>query len=162
MFAKMALPILGGAPAVWNTCMVFFQFALFAGYLYAHRTVRRLGARRQAMLHLLIMAAAIIVLPVAVSAAWIPPAIENPSLWLLGRMAISVGPPFFVVAASAPLLQRWFASTGHPDGRDPYFMYSASNLGSMVALLAYPLVIEPQLRLRTQSLVWSCGYGLLM
>jgi hypothetical protein len=162
MFAKMVLPILGGAPAVWNTCMVFFQAALFAGYLYAHLSVRWLGARRQAAVHLVIMAAALGVLPVAVSSLWTPPAVENPSLWLLGRMLLSVGPPFFVVAASAPLLQRWFASTSHPDARDPYFLYSASNLGSIFALLAYPLGVEPWLRLRTQSSAWSYGYGALI
>src|SRR5262249_37662732 len=151
MFARMILPLLGGAPSVWNTCVLFFQVALFAGYLYAHLAVRTLGARRQARWHLLLMLAPLALLPVAVSPNWIPPAVDHPSGWLWGRMLISVGPPFFVLAASAPLLQRWFASTGHRDAGDPYFLYAASNVGSIAALVSYPLIVEPWLRVRTQS-----------
>jgi SAM-dependent methyltransferase len=162
MFAKMILPVLGGAPAVWNTCVLFFQTALFAGYLYAHLTARWLGARRQAAMHLVLMLIPLALLPVAVSPLWAPPSIDNPAPWLLARMLISVGPPFFVVAASAPLLQRWFASTDHRDAGDPYFLYAASNVGSILALVSYPLLVEPWFRLRTQSVAWSFGYGALI
>jgi SAM-dependent methyltransferase len=162
MFAKMILPVLGGAPAVWNTCVLFFQTALFAGYLYAHLTVRWLGARRQAAMHLVLMLIPLALLPVAVSPLWTPPSIDNPAPWLLARMLLSVGPPFFVVAASAPLLQRWFASTSHRDAGDPYFLYAASNVGSILALVAYPLLVEPWFRLRGQSVAWSFGYGALI
>ncbi|HEV3217732.1 MAG TPA: fused MFS/spermidine synthase [Vicinamibacterales bacterium] len=162
MFAKMILPVLGGAPAVWNTCVLFFQTALFAGYLYAHLTVRWLGARRQATLHVVLMLIPLALLPVAVSPLWTPPSIDNPAPWLLGRMLLTVGPPFFVVAASAPLLQRWFASSSHRNARDPYFLYAASNVGSILALVAYPVAVEPLFRLRMQSVAWSFGYGALI
>ena len=161
MFAKMALPLLGGTPNVWNTCMVFYQAALLGGYLYAHFSTRLLGARRQAGLHLLILALPWLVLPIGVAHGWAPQADANPVPWLLMLMTLSVGLPFFVVSASAPMLQAWFSQTGHPSAKDPYFLYAASNLGSMIALVGYPLVLEPQLTLRGQSLGWMIGYGLL-
>jgi hypothetical protein len=162
MFARMVLPVLGGTPAVWTTCMVFFQSALFAGYAYAHLGVRRLGVRRQAAMHLVLMTAALCAQPILVSPSWTPPAVENPSFWLLGRMAMSVGLPFFVIASTAPILQRWFASTRHAHADDPYFLYAASNAGSLAALLAYPLIVEPSLRLHVQSVAWSTGYVALV
>jgi hypothetical protein len=162
MFAKMVLPLLGGSPAVWNTCMVFYQGSLLAGYLYAHFSTRWLGVRRQAGLHLLILCLPWLVLPVAMATAWTPPAETNPIPWLLMLLTVSVGLPFFVVSASAPMLQAWFANTGHPAAKDPYFLYAASNLGSMLALLGYPIIVEPSLSLGGQSVVWTTGYGLLM
>jgi len=159
MFAKMVLPRLGGTPAVWNTCMVFYQANLLAGYLYAHLATRWLGTRRQAAVHLGLLCLPWLVLPIGLSAHWNPPAGENPIPWLLLLMTVSVGLPFFVVSASAPMLQAWFADTGHPSGRDPYFLYAASNLGSMVALLGYPFLVEPYLPLAGQAWWWAAGYA---
>ena len=161
MFAKMVLPRLGGTPAVWNTCMVFYQAVLLAGYLYAHFSTKWLGSRRQALLHLAILALPLLVLPIALGDAQIPIGGQNPTAWLLAILAASVGLPFFAVSASAPMLQKWFADTGHPAGKDPYFLYAASNLGSMLALLGYPTIIEPMLPLAGQSRVWQFGYLLL-
>ncbi len=165
MFAKMVLPKLGGTPMVWNTCMVFYQAALLGGYLYAHLATKWLGTRRQAALHLAILCLPWLVLPIGVAASWTPPGnapIPWLMIWLMTLMVASVGLPFFVVSASAPMLQAWFADTGHPAGKDPYFLYAASNLGSMAALIAYPLWVEPRLRLAEQSLWWMAGYGVLM
>lgn len=162
MFARMVLPLLGGTPAVWNTCMVFFQAALLAGYLYAHLSTRWLGVRRQAMLHCVILFVPLIVLPFAVPEGWTPPADANPIGWLLLLLTVSIGLPFFVVSSSAPLLQKWFSTTTHHTARDPYYLYAASNLGSMLALLSYPIMVEPMLRLGQQSLFWSGGYLLLI
>ncbi|MCI0461432.1 MAG: fused MFS/spermidine synthase [Gemmataceae bacterium] len=161
MVARMILPLLGGTPAVWNTCMVFFQAALLAGYSYAHAAPAWLGLRRQLVLHLALLLMPLAVLPIAVSSEWAPPGDANPIPWLLALLTVSVGLPFFVVATSAPLLQKWFAGTGHPSAKDPYFLYGASNLGSMLALIAYPLLVEPSLRLADQSLLWQAGYIVL-
>ncbi|MFN4259991.1 MAG: spermidine synthase [Gemmataceae bacterium] len=164
MVAKMILPLLGGTPSVWNTCMVFFQATLLAGYLYAHGTTTWFGVRRQAVLHIVILLLPLVVLPVAISTNAIAmlPTESNPIAWVLLVLTLSVGLPFFVVSTSAPLLQKWFAGTGHPAGRDPYFLYSASNLGSMLALLSYPLLLEPSFGLERQSWLWTAGYGVLV
>ena len=166
MVGKMILPLLGGTPAVWNTCMVFFQAALLAGYAYAHATTRWLGVRRQAALHLAVMALPLLALPLGVDARFVRGGEENPVLGVLLLLSVSVGLPFLVVSATAPLLQQWFTGTGHPAARDPYFLYAASNLGSMLALLGYPLLIEPRLQLRgaswlAQTRLWALGYGVL-
>ncbi|MBI4355428.1 MAG: fused MFS/spermidine synthase [Candidatus Omnitrophica bacterium] len=162
MFAKMALPLLGGTPAVWNTCVVFFQAALLAGYGYAHATTAGLGLRRQSRLHLVLVLIPLAFLPLRVPAGWAPPVQTNPIPWLLGLMTLTVGVPFFVVSSSAPMLQRWFTGTGHPASGDPYFLYAASNLGSLSALLAYPVLVEPYLRLADQSRLWAAGYSCLI
>jgi tetratricopeptide (TPR) repeat protein len=167
MFAKMALPLLGGAPAVWNACLVFYQAALLAGYLYAHLTLKWLGPRRQAVLHLLLLCLAWIALPIRAAEGLLPPATTFPAPWLWMLLAVSLGLPFFTVSASAPMLQAWFARIGirGPSpfaARDPYFLYAASNLGSLSALLAYPLVIEATATLARQGFYWAIGYGLLM
>jgi SAM-dependent methyltransferase len=161
MFAKMVLPRLGGTPAVWNTCMVFYQAALLAGYVYAHWSVRWLGARRQAAFHLLLLALPWLVLPIMIRPDGASPPVAHPIPGLLMLLTLSVGLPFFVVSASAPMLQAWFSQTAHPSAKDPYFLYSASNLGSMLALLGYPLAIEPLLPLAAQSRLWMVGYGWL-
>lgn len=161
MFAKMALPLLGGSPSVWNTSLVFFQVALLGGYLYAHFVVQRLGVRRAALVHAGLVLAPLLVLPVAVPAGWTPPAEGNPVPWLLALLGVSVGLPFFVLSTTSPLLQAWFARTGHRQAADPYFLYAASNAGSMLALIAYPLLIEPRLRLTEQREWWAAGYLLL-
>jgi hypothetical protein len=160
MVGKMILPLLGGTPAVWNTCMVFYQAVLLAGYAYAHFSTTWLGARKQAVLHLLLLATPFLFLPLTVSPDLIKGG-ENPILGLLLLLSMTVGVPMFVVSASAPLLQKWFANTSHPSAKDPYFLYGASNLGSMLALLAYPTVVEPFLRLKEQSIDWTAGYGVL-
>jgi len=162
MFGKMALPLLGGSPAVWNTCMVFYQGALLAGYLYAHLAPKWLGVRRQAAFHLGLLLLILFTLPIGIFQGWTPPPTANPVTWLLLLLLLSVGLPFFVVSSTAPLLQKWFAHTGHASSHDPYFLYGASNLGSLLALVAYPTIIEPYLRLHHQSWGWAGGYVLLL
>ncbi len=164
MIAKMILPLLGGSPAVWNTCMVFFQAMLLGGYAYAHSTTLCLGIRRHAVLHLGLLVVPLLILPFAITADAVrslSPDV-NPTGWLLVLLLTSVGLPFFVVSTTAPLLQVWFAETGHPSANDPYFLYGASNLGSLIALLSYPILMEPNLRLAQQSLAWAVGYGTLV
>ena len=152
MVAKMVLPLLGGSPSVWDTCMVFFQAALLAGYAYAHATTTWLGVRRQAMVHAGLSLVPLFMLPFGISAEQGAACLRGESNRLAARTFVgSVGLPFFIVSTSAPLLQRWFASTGHPAAPDPYFLYGASNLGSLLALLAYPLLIEPLVRLTRQK-----------
>ena len=162
MFAKFVLPLFGSTPAVWNTSMLFFQTALLAGYLYAHESTRRLGVRRQTVLHLGVLLLGLLVLPVGVPENWIPAADGSPVPWLLGLLAVAVGLPFFVVSTTAPLLQRWLTATDHPAAADPYFLYRASNLGSVLGLLGYPLLVEPSMRLAEQGRLWSAGYALLV
>jgi len=162
MFAKFILPLFGSTPAVWNASMLFFQTTLLAGYLYAHESTRRLGVRRQAALHVGVLLVPLLVLPIGVPADWFPPTESNPVPALLGLLAVAVGLPFFVVATTAPLLQRWLAATSHPAAADPYFLYRASNLGSVLGLLAYPLAMEPSLGLASQGRLWSAGYGVLV
>jgi hypothetical protein len=162
MIAKMILPLLGGTPAVWNTCMMFFQVILLAGYGYAHISGTRAGISRQIAIHLTILLVACIVLPIAIPRQWAPSAETNPIGGMLLLLLISVGPPFFVLSATAPLLQQWFSRTGHPSAGDPYFLYSASNLGSMLALISYPTWIEPHFRLAGQTLSWSLGYVVIL
>jgi spermidine synthase len=167
MVGKMILPLLGGTPAVWNTCMVFFQAALLGGYAYAHASTRWLGSRRQAALHLAVMALPLVALPLGLQTWAMGGGERHPVVDVLVLLSLSVGLPFLVVGATAPLLQRWFTGTGHPAARDPYFLYAASNLGSMLALVAYPVLIEPRLRLRgegwlSQTWLWTLGYALLV
>jgi len=167
MIAKMILPLLGGTPAVWNTCMVFFQAALLAGYAYAHAMTTWLGTRRQVLLHTVLIFLPLVVLPIGLVSGWVPPDNSNPIPWLLGLLTVSIGLPFFVLSSSAPLLQKWFANTDHPSAKDPYFLYAASNLGSMLALLSYPTLVEPWLPLKalhwfSQSYLWAFGYVLLV
>jgi hypothetical protein len=146
IIGKMITPLLGGTPAVWNTCMVFFQAVLLAGYAYAHSTTTWLGTRKQALMHLAILVIPFGFFPLAVNEELIQGHLDNPIPPLLLLLVTSVGVPFFVVSTSAPLLQKWFSSTTHPEARDPYFLYGASNLGSMIALLSYPSILEPYLR----------------
>src|SRR5258708_2550773 len=161
MFAKMVLPRLGGAPAVWSVAMVFFQTALLAGYCYAHVLGRLLSPRRAALLHLLLIGATAMTLPIGIAAGWGAPPSSGIALWLFGLFAVSIGLPFFTLSASAPLLQSWFAASGHPQARNPYVLYAASNLGSFAALFAYPVIIEPWLTLGMQTRVWSAGFAML-
>ncbi len=158
MFAKMALPALGGTPAVWAVSMCFFQFTLLAGYCYAHILNRRFQAKTAAAVHLTVLALTAVALPIGLPASLSEPPAGDAYAWLIGVLALGVGLPFFAVSATAPLLQAWFASTGHKDADNPYFLYRASNMGSLIALLAYPFVVERMLGLKLQSSVWSAGF----
>ena len=155
MFAKLLLPRFGGSPAVWTTCMLFFQSALLAGYAYSHSVVRLRKSWQQAAVHLAVMALPMLTLPIAVSATM--SAAGNPIASVLRLSTVAVGAPFFALATSAPLLQRWFAATNRRTPVDPYFLYAASNIGSFASLVLYPTVIEPALALSTQTRVWSVG-----
>jgi hypothetical protein len=162
LFARIVLPVLGGSPSVWNTCMVFFQAALLAGYAYAHGIASRLSWRNQAMLHACVLLLPLLVLPFGMPGGWSPPTGANPIPWLLALLTITVGLPFFAVATTSPLLQRWFSATGSTAGRDPYFLYATSNVGSMLALLSYPFLLEPTLTLESQRWLWAGGYVVLI
>lgn len=162
MFAKMILPVFGGSPAVWNTSMVFFQSALFLGYVYSHYV-----SNRQAAQSLVIHSAAILfpllVLPISIgSFTNLSTLVNHPAAAVLMIAAKSIGLPFLMVATSAPLLQRWFSQTVHQDASDPYFLYAASNGGSLIGLALYPCVIEPEFGIRQQSIFWSVGYVIFL
>ncbi len=161
MFAKMVVPQLGGSPSVWAVAMCFFQAVLLLGYCYAHTLTRFFGARLAVAIHLVVCASAFAFLPIGLAPGWDTPPGEYTQIWLLGLFAVSVGWPFFAVSANAPLLQAWFARTGHPHARDPYFLYGASNIGSMAALLSYPVVIEPLIGLADQATTWATGFAIL-
>lgn len=161
IFAKMILPKLGGAPSVWAVSMVFFQAILLAGYAYAHALNRWCPKRHAPLAHLGLMAAAALALPFGLPAFADEPPAGDAYLWLIGVLTVGVGLPFFAVSANAPLLQSWFARSGHPQAADPYFLYGASNLGSLIALLGYPILVEPTLRLSGQASVWTSGFLVL-
>jgi hypothetical protein len=154
------LPLLGGSPTVWVVSLAFFQTALLAGYAYAHLTARWLAPRWQALLHLALMLAAGLTLPITFPTIPIAPG-DNPRLWLVMALLRSVGPAFVVIAGTAPMAQRWFATSRRSGARDPYFLYAASNAGSFVALLAFPFVLEPLIRLSDQERLWSLGFMVL-
>ena len=162
MFTKLVLPRLGGAPAVWSVAMVFFQAALLAGYGYAHLLTRYAPGRRSVMIHVGLLVIACFWLPLSIASGWNRPDNTNEAIWLLGLFAVSIGPPFFALAANAPLLQAWFARTDHPAANDPYFLYAASNIGSFLALLSYPILIEPFIPLSTQTWLWAAGFIILI
>ena len=160
LFAKLLLPLLGGAPSVWNASVAFFQAALLAGYAYAHLLQRLPGLRAQASVHGAALLAAAVVLPLKAHQPFGPPSSEHPALWLVGVLVVSIGAPVAVLSATAPLLQAWHARVyGGEGARDPYTLYVASNLGSLIALLAYPLAVEPRFTLSGQALMWSAAYG---
>ncbi len=141
MFAKLLLPQFGGSPAVWTTCMLFFQSALLAGYAYSHWVVKLRTSWQQAAVHLVVIALPMLTLPIAVATS-VSSAAE-PIASVLRLSTLSVGAPFFALATSAPLLQRWFASSHRRGSVDPYFLYAASNVGSFASLVLYPTLIEP-------------------
>jgi SAM-dependent methyltransferase len=158
MVARMALPRLGGAPNVWNSAMLVYQALLLGGYFYAH-LLGRFTLRRQAAIHLGLLILAALSLPIGL-AKLAPPAPGSEAIWVPWLFAASIGPVFLLVSAQAPLMQRWFAA--HPGSGEPWALYAASNLGSFAGLISYPLLVEPLLPLRWQSLGWSLGYGLLV
>jgi hypothetical protein len=169
MVGKMILPLLGGTPAVWNTCMVFFQALLLLGYYYAHKNTTLLPTRRQVAVHtaVLLVAAGVLAIgaalswnhsPVPIAKSLAPQGSDLPFFGILLLLAVAIGLPFFTVSTTAPLLQKWFSETGHPSAKDPYFLYAASNFGSLLALVGYPFVVEPHLRLVEQAWVWAAGF----
>lgn len=157
LFAKLVLPLYGGSSAVWTTAALFFQITLLAGYAYAH-VASRMQLRAQFAMHAALIACALAALPVGVSS--FSAGAEAPVLSLLAVLAASLGLPVFTLSATAPLLQQWFSRSGHAHAADPYFLYSASNAGSLLALVGYPLVLEPLLGLRQQTLAWSAACAL--
>ncbi|HET7697971.1 MAG TPA: fused MFS/spermidine synthase [Vicinamibacterales bacterium] len=160
MIARMVLPLLGGAAAVWTTCLVFFQAVLLCGYGYAHGATTLLGPRRHAVLHIGVVLLPLLFLPVGLGAST-PPATDNPAGWLLLTLLTSIGLPFFALSTSAAVLQKWYSVTDDHRSSDPYFLYAASNLGSFAALIAYPLLVERTLRLQQQAQLWTVGYAML-
>jgi predicted O-methyltransferase YrrM len=158
MVGRLVLPYLGGTPAVWNTSLAFFQVALLVGYAYAHGLQRVRSIRGQALIHGAVLIAAAAVLPLRLSHALGQPGAMAPALWLVGVLALTIGPPFAALSATAPLVQAWYARS-RGGAANPYVLYAASNLGSLLALLAYPVIVEPTLRLATQTLGWSLGYA---
>jgi hypothetical protein len=160
MMAKMILPWFGGTAAVWITCMLFFQCALLLGYLYAHLLVQRLGARAQALVHLLLAAGGLLLLPVGPDPSWKPLGPEDPILRILGLLEVSIGLPYLVLSATSPLLQAWYARRNAAGL--PYRLFALSNLASLLGLVAYPFLIEPNLTLGAQSRLWSAGYALFV
>lgn len=158
MVARMALPQLGGAPAVWNSAMLVYQALLLAGYAYAH-FIARFALRKQAAIHLAVLLLAALTLPIAL-ADLPPPASGWEAAWVPLLFLLTIGPVFFAVSAQAPLMQRWYAADHHAG--DPYWLYAASNLGSFGGLIAYPILLEPNIALGEQSLVWALGYGVLI
>ena len=166
MIGKMLLPKFGGTPQVWCTCMAFFQFVLMAGYAYAHGIGTRLSVRKQVIVHLAVVLIfpllSFLIFPLGIAYRRLNPiGDENPTLWVLLLLVLLIGVPFFVVSTTAPLMQKWFSNTGHAAAKDPYFLYAASNLGSMVSLVLYIAVIEPLTTLPLQGISWMLGYGLL-
>jgi hypothetical protein len=162
LFTKMVLPRLGGSPAVWSVAMVFFQSLLLAGYAYAHYLMQLRSRVLPVAIHLVLLVIALLSLPLSIASGWGEPPTSGYAFWLLGLFAVSIGLPFFALAANNPLLQAWFVRTGHPSGPDPYFLYASSNIGSFLALLSYPVLLEPMFTLRTQNLIWTAIYGLLI
>jgi hypothetical protein len=162
MVAKMVLPLLGGVPAVWTTSFLFFQAVLLLGYAYAHLAVNRLGPRRQAAVQVVLVFVPLIALPVAIHSHSPPTDTTDPIPWLLGALVLACGLPMFVASSTGPVVQRWFASTRRRGAGDPYFLFAASNLGSLLGLLLYPLVLERTLSLDDQADLWSIGYGVLV
>ncbi len=162
MFTRFVLPRLGGAPSVWSVAMAFFQAVLFAGYLYAHLLARNTSARTSVVVHCIVTATALIWLPLGIASGWGQPPATGEAIWLLGLFAASIGIPYLALSANGPLLQSWFARATHGTGANPYALYAVSNGGSFLALLSYPLAIEPLMTIVGQSRLWSVGYLLLM
>ncbi len=161
MFGKLLLPSLGGAASVWNTCMVFYQSILFLGYLYAHFLSNRFSIHRQFWVHGILFLLSLIFIPIGVAENIAPPTETDPTIWLLSVLVMAIGLPFFILSTTSPLLQKWFSTIGHRNSRDPYFLSIASNAGSLLALLSYPLIFEPNTGLTDQQQFWSVCFVIL-
>ena len=155
MIVKMVLPRLGGSPSVWITAMVFFQATLLVGYSYSHLSTTRMRPRQHAISHTVLLLTPLLFLPVALPSRWMPPPGAG-SLWVFLLLAAAIGAPFFVLSTVSPVLQRWYSQVRTRD--DPYFLYAIGNLGSLIGLLAYPLVVERYMGLSAQSRLWTVGY----
>jgi hypothetical protein len=164
LIGKTLLPLLGGSPAVWNTCLLFFQSMLLIGYVYALASSRWLNLRLQAAIHVLLILSIAIYLFLSPAHAPVLTAVQpgNPTLWLLKNLLFSAGLPFFIISATSPLLQGWFSKLQHRAAVDPYFLFAASNAGSLIALVAFPLVLEPSLALHEQYRLWRVGFAVLV
>ncbi len=163
MYTRMVLPRLGGSPSVWSVAMVFFQSMLLAGYAYAHILMSSRNRYVPVAVHLALLIVAAFTLPLSIRDLWgEPPTGAAAPFWLLGLFAVSIGLPFFALAANNPLMQAWFARTRHRDAQDPYFLYAASNIGSFLALLSYPVLFEPVFTLQAQSQLWTFGFLILI
>jgi hypothetical protein len=158
LIARLILPWFGGTAAVWTTCMLFFQSVLLAGYAYAHGTNARLAPRGQAILHCVLLAISLALLPIMPAEAWKPDGTEEPITRILILLAVTVGLPYLLLSATSPLLQAWFARAR--PGADPYRLFAVSNFASLLALIGYPLLVEPLLGNREQVLAWSWLYAL--
>lgn len=157
IIAKQILPWFGGSAAVWTTCLVFFQCVLFAGYAYADWTIKRIAPKKQAILHVALLAVSLASLPIIAGAGWKPAGDDDPSWRILGLLSATIGLPYFLLSTTGPLVQAWFARGDYP-ARTVYRLYALSNLASLLALLAYPFLIEPWVTTATQAWVWSGAY----
>jgi SAM-dependent methyltransferase len=160
VIAKMILPWFGGTAAVWATCLLFFQAALLLGYFYSHGVIKRLKPRQQLMLHAALLVGCLALLPIIPNAAWKPVGAEAPMLRILGLLAATIGLPYFLLSTTGPLVQAWYVQS-HP-GSVPYRLFALSNLGSMLGLLVYPPLVEPNLTLRQQAWAWSGGFAVFV
>src|ERR1035437_1152044 len=160
VIAKIILPWFGGSAAVWTTCLLFFQMALLLGYLYSHAVIRYLKPRAQMLLHAGLLLASVTVLPVYPNVSWKPVGATEPTMQILGLLAVSVGLPYFLLSTTGPLLQAWYARRFQ--GAMPYRLYALSNAGSMFALLSYPVLFEPVFTTHQQAWMWSAGYGVFV
>lgn len=159
IIAKMLLPRLGGTPAVWTTCMLFFQVLLLAGYSYVLATTTWIGSRKHAILHVVLLLLSALYLPLTlVGNSGSISEQKYPAIWLFGYLLSALGLPIFLISTTSPLLQKWFTRTGHSSANDPYFLFAVSNAGSLLALISYPLLLEPNLKLSRQSQLWVTGY----
>src|ERR1041384_7157761 len=155
LIGKYILPWFGGAPAVWTTCLLFFQVVLLGGYAYAHFTARWLKPRAQVILHLALLAAALALLPITPSDTWKPAGPEHPGLRILALLTVSLGLPYFVLSSTGPLMQQWFSQTN--PGRSPYRLYALSNAASLLALVSYPFFVENHFTRKSQAAMWGWG-----
>lgn len=159
IIAKMLLPRLGGTPAVWTTCMLFFQTLLLAGYSYVLLTTAWLGPRKQAVLHVVLLLSSALYLPLKLVGSFGSVSEQKyPALWLFAYLLTAIGLPIFLISTTSPLLQKWFTRTSHVSAKDPYFLFAVSNAGSLLALISYPLLLEPNLKLSRQSWLWVVGF----
>ena len=156
LISRFILPWFGGSPAVWSTCMLFFQVVLFAGYVYAHLTTQHLSPKVQALLHVVLLLAAATLLPIAPADSWKPDGSGHPTLQIVALLSVCVGLPYFLLSSTGPLLQRWFSLQA--PGESPYRLYALSNIGSLLALISYPFVVEPAMSSPVQADVWSWGF----
>jgi len=158
IMGRLILPWFGGSAAVWTVALMFFQVVLVLGYLYAHLLVRYVRPDRQMFVHVPVLLASLAVLPILPDAAWRPVGGQDPTLRILGLLAVTVGPPFFVLCTCGPLFQAWYARTHG----EPYRLFSLSNGASLLGLLSYPLIVEPRLGTHAQAYVWSAAYALFI